>query len=117
MSQGSAVPGDCTVAINPWASKETAEGVASGGRLVVYEFCISLILITLRRPSAPVYLRPGERGIVRGLPYSLLSLLFGWWGLPWGMIYTPLTILTNLRGGFDVSSRFRDEEMGDIAKL
>ena len=108
MSQGSAVPGDCMVTVNPSAAKEIADWLETGGRLVVYEFCISLILITLRRTSAPVYLRPGERGIVQGLPYSLLSLLFGWWGLPWGVIYTPLTIVTNLRGGFDVSARYRD---------
>jgi hypothetical protein len=116
VSQGSAVPGDCTISVNPPAAKEIAQWLESGGRLVVYDFCISFILITFRRTSAPVYLRSGDRGIVRGLPYSLLSLLFGWWGLPWGVIYTPLTIVTNLRGGFDVSARLRAEEMGIIGK-
>jgi hypothetical protein len=86
---------------------EVAKWLIMGGRVVVYEFCISLLFITLRRPSAPVCLHAGERGIVRGLPYSLLSLLFGWWGIPWGLIYTPLTIMTNMMGGFDISSRFR----------
>src|SRR5262249_3424002 len=77
--------------------------LAAGGRLVVFEYCISLVFISLRRPSRVVLLRPGDRGLWRGLPWSLLSLLLGWWGIPWGVIYTPLTVLTNLSGGRDVT--------------
>ena len=25
--------------------------------------------------------------------------MLGWWCLPWGLIYTPLTLWTNLSGG------------------
>ena len=82
--------------------------LAAGGRFVFYEFCVSFILLTLRRQSAVYFLRAGERGIVRGLPYCLLSLFFGWWGVPWGIIYTPLTLFTNLRGGCDVTAQLRD---------
>jgi hypothetical protein len=87
---------------------ELESQLAAGGRLVFYEFCISFILLTLRRQSAVYLLRAGERGIVRGLPYCLLSLFFGWWGVPWGIIYTPLTLVTNLRGGCDVTAQIRD---------
>ena len=82
--------------------------LAAGGRFVFYEFCISFILLTLRRQSAVCFLRAGDRGIVRGLPYCLLSLFFGWWGVPWGIIYTPLTLFTNVRGGCDVTAQLRD---------
>src|SRR5215469_4805654 len=75
-----------------------------GGRFVFFEYCISFIFVTLRKPSAVVLLRPGEYGLARGLPYTALSFLLGWWGLPWGLIYTPLAILTNLRGGRDVTA-------------
>ena len=78
--------------------------LAAGGRFVFYEYCISLIVVTLRRPSAVYFLRGGSRGVLRGLPYVLLSLLLGWWGVPWGIIYTPLTLLTNLSGGRDVTT-------------
>jgi hypothetical protein len=37
--------------------------------------------------------------------------VFGWWGIPWGVIYTPLTIMTNVMGGFDVSSRYGEGEV------
>jgi hypothetical protein len=75
-----------------------------GGRLVFYDYCISFIFLTLRRPSRVYLLRPGETGLVRGLPYALLSLLLGWWGLPWGVIYTPLAIVTDLAGGCDITA-------------
>ncbi len=78
-------------------------GLAAGGRFVLYEYCISFLVVTLRCPSRAHYLRRGERGVVRGLPYALVSVLLGWWGVPWGIIYTPLTLVTNLSGGWDVS--------------
>jgi hypothetical protein len=111
MGQAPAAPRDCTEPVNTAAYFGATRVVPEGGRMVVYEFCISLVFITLRRHSSIIHLRPGEHGIVKGLPYCLLSLLFGWWGLPWGVIYTPLTIFTNLRGGFDVTSRFRDDSL------
>jgi len=81
--------------------------LAAGGRFVFYEYCISLIVVTLRRPSAVHFLRGGSRGVLRGLPYVLLSLLLGWWGVPWGIIYTPLALVTDLTGGCDVTAQMR----------
>jgi hypothetical protein len=89
---------------------------ASGrGRLVYYEICISLIFLTLRRPTAIHELAPGESGVLRGLPYTVLTALFGWWGIPWGFIYTPLALWTNLSGGRELLSAedsFLDELEG-----
>jgi hypothetical protein len=82
--------------------------LAEGGRFVHYEYCISLLVLSLRCPTGIRYLRPGEIGLLRGLPYALISLLLGWWGLPWGPIYTPLTIFTNLCGGHDVTDQVCD---------
>jgi hypothetical protein len=78
------------------------------GRWVVHEYCISLIAFTLRRTSRPIYLRPAQSAWVRGLPYVGVSLLLGWWGLPWGVIYTPVTIYANLTGGCDITAQVRD---------
>jgi hypothetical protein len=84
---------------------ELQAALAAGARLVFYEFCISFVFLTLRCPTGVRLLQPGEYGVVRGLPYALVSLLLGWWGLPWGIIYTPLTIFTNLCGGHDVTEQ------------
>ena len=88
--------------------EERDRRLAAGGRLVFFEYCISFIVGTIRRPSTVYFLRPGEVGVLRGMPYTLLSLLLGWWGVPWGLIYTPLTLLTNLTGGRDVTAEVRN---------
>ena len=33
----------------------------------------------------------------------MISLVFGWWGFPWGFIYTPMALYTNLKGGKDIT--------------
>jgi len=71
----------------------------AGERLVFFEYCISLIGVSLRRPSGIVRLAPGQRGWIKGLPYTILTLALGWWCIPWGVPYTPLCLWTNLSGG------------------
>jgi hypothetical protein len=79
----------------------------AGARFVFFEYCISLVFVTLRRPTDIFLLRAGERGLLRGLPYTLASLFLGWWGVPWGLVYTPQVLLTNLGGGRDVTEAAR----------
>jgi hypothetical protein len=88
--------------------EELEQALAAGGRFVFYEYCISVVVATLRRPTGVYFLRSGELGLVRGLPFTLISLLLGWWGVPWGLIYTPLTLVTNLSGGRDATPAVRD---------
>jgi len=75
-----------------------------GTRLVFFEYVISPVFLTLRRPSRLYALPAGSRGLLRGLPYTLASLLLGWWGVPWGLVYTPLALWTNLTGGREVTA-------------
>jgi hypothetical protein len=80
-----------------------ARAVADGNRLVFFEYCISLVAASLRRPTG-IHLVPADRvRLPGGWRYTILSLLLGWWGIPWGLIYTPLVIITNLSGGCDVT--------------
>jgi len=88
--------------------QEIDAAVADGARFVFYEYCISLILVTFRQPSPIYFLRPSSRGVARGLPYVGVSLLLGWWGLPWGVLYTVTAIFANLRGGRDVTSQIQE---------
>jgi hypothetical protein len=82
--------------------------LAAGGRLVFFEFCISVVFATLRCPTRIRLLRPGQYRWFRALPYTILSFLLGWWGLPWGPIFTALVIFNNLRGGQDVTGQVID---------
>jgi hypothetical protein len=79
--------------------------IQAGGRFVFYEYCISAVVVSLRRPTDIYFLRSTQNGLLRGLPYALVSLLLGWWGIPWWLIYTPLTLITNLSGGCDVTEQ------------
>jgi hypothetical protein len=84
-------------------SEEMKRELEAGGRFVVFEYCVSVVIATARRSTDPYFLRAGELGLAQGLPFSLLSLLVGWWGIPWGVICTPLVLITNLSGGHDVT--------------
>lgn len=74
-----------------------------GGRLIVYSYCLSVVVLTLKRPTGVHLVRAGLSPAVRSWPYVLLSLAFGWWGIPWGPIYTVECIYRNLCGGVDVT--------------
>jgi hypothetical protein len=89
--------------IEGMTKQQLSDEIVRGGRFVVYYYAISLVLITLRNPSDIYFVRSEENGLVRGLKYSLLSLVLGWWGFPWGPIYTIWSVVTNLNGGKDVT--------------
>jgi hypothetical protein len=76
----------------------------AGAKFVVYQYCVSIILLTFRRTSDIYFVRAGQHAVSRGLPYTLLSLLFGWWGIPWGPIWTIQSLAVNLGGGRDVTN-------------
>jgi len=59
--------------------------VDRGARLVIYTYCISIVVVTFKRSSDIYFVKPGQSCVVKGLPYTLLSLLLGWWGIPWAL--------------------------------
>ncbi len=79
--------------------------VQNGAKFVIYEYCISALIVTFRRSSDVYFIRPGESAVAKGMPYTLLSLVAGWWGFPFGFIYTPMSLYTNLRGGKNVTAQ------------
>jgi hypothetical protein len=72
--------------------------VVRGGKFVLLQYCISVMVMTFRRPSDIYFLRQGENAAARGLPFTLLSLVAGWWGIPWGPIYTVQCVYNNSAG-------------------
>jgi hypothetical protein len=74
-----------------------------GAKFIIFQYCISVIILTFRRPSGIYFIRQGENAVVKGLPFTLLSLVAGWWGIPWGQIYTTQPAYNNSRGGKDVT--------------
>lgn len=76
--------------------------IDSGGRFYVFTYCYSLIVVTYKKPSKVFFVRAGESLISESLSYLLLSIVMGWWGIPWGPIYTIQSIY-NAFNGIDVT--------------
>jgi hypothetical protein len=62
-----------------------------------YTTTISFLLVSVRLQSR-LFL-PSERSTPMAIVCTLGSLLFGWWGIPWGPIWTIQSVVSNLRGG------------------
>jgi hypothetical protein len=74
-----------------------------GGRWVVYPYCISLGLVSFRRSSGLTFIPEGGGRLLPAVPYLLMSLALGWWGIPWGIFWTVECIVRCLQGGVDVT--------------
>jgi hypothetical protein len=74
-----------------------------GAKFVMYQYCISVLVMTFKRPSSIYFIRAGEGSIGKGIGFSGLTLLLGWWGIPWGPIYTLQSFWVNFTGGRDVT--------------
>lgn len=90
-------------AIEGWDRDELIADIEKGGRFVLFSYCVSVVLLTLKRPTSVYYVPAGEQAVVRSLPWTVLTLLLGWWGFPWGPIHTLGALVENLRGGTDVT--------------
>ena len=75
-----------------------------GAKLVFYQYAISILVMSFRRSSDIYFIPAGESAVKKGLPWSLISLVAGWWGIPWGPIFTIQSLVTNFKGGKDVTA-------------
>lgn len=58
----------------------------------------SVVILSFKIPSRYYVAGRDNVGFTR-LSYTAASLLFGWWGIPWGPIYTVQALAKNLSGG------------------
>lgn len=77
--------------------------VNNGGKFVVFEYTFSILVMTFRRSTNVYFIKSTENHWNKSLPFTMISLVFGWWGFPWGFIYTPMALYTNLKGGKDIT--------------
>lgn len=85
-------------------AREINEELQQGAKFVVYQYCLSFVVITLRRSSNIYFIRSGASGAKHSVGFTLLTFLLGWWGIPWGPIYSIGALYTNFSGGKDVTS-------------
>ena len=83
-------------------------------RRVRFEYCISFLFFTVRHVSEEIELEAGRSVFLASLPYNLITFFLGWWGVPWGLMVTPVILFRNLSGGIAESSS--SEQVASSAK-
>src|SRR5258708_36001372 len=71
--------------------------VTAQPRSIVFSSVVSIFLMTTTTPKQGIFCSSCARKIA--LKESLKSAVCGWLGFPWGLIYTPMSILSNATGG------------------
>jgi hypothetical protein len=82
---------------------ELSQEVARGGKFVIYQYAISVVILSFKQGTDVYFVRSTENALVKGLPYTLLTLVAGWWGIPFGPIFSVMALFNNLKGGKDVT--------------
>ncbi|MEL1242756.1 hypothetical protein AAEO56_00665 [Flavobacterium sp. DGU11] len=82
---------------------EIRQLVDQGGKFVFFPYTISLAVITLRRSSSIYFIRPDESTFKYSYKHIATNGVMGWWGIPWGPIYTIGSLYHQLSGGKEVT--------------
>jgi hypothetical protein len=85
-------------------TRELNDELANGAKFVMYQYCISIVVLTFKRSTDVYFVRAGESAVGKGIGWTFLTLFLGWWGIPWGPIYTIGSLVTNFGGGKDVTN-------------
>ncbi|MCL1807280.1 MAG: hypothetical protein FWG31_06230 [Oscillospiraceae bacterium] len=93
--------------IDNMSVSEIRQELRNGSCFIRYRFCFSLLFFTFMRSSGIYLIRDGESRAAKGLRFTVLTFLAGWWGVPWGPVYSIRSIKTNLRGGIDITENVK----------
>ncbi|MXV50933.1 hypothetical protein GS399_08095 [Pedobacter sp. HMF7647] len=77
--------------------------IKRGAKFIVYQYTISLLFITLKKNTDIYFVRSYENRAARGLIWTFISFVCGWWCFPEGPSHTLTAITNNLNGGIDVT--------------
>jgi tellurite resistance protein len=92
------------VGLEDKTNAQIRELLKNGGKVVYFTYTISMIFFTQTKSSSLFYIAPNQgRFSSHGYKYFLLSLFFGWWGFPWGPIYTIGSLFSALFGGKNIT--------------
>jgi len=88
--------------------KEFLAQIQAGKRFVVYHYAMSVVFYSFQHATKIHVVESRGMAVVKGLPWTLLTLLLGWWAIPFGPIYTLISVYWNFSGGTDVSGEILD---------
>lgn len=87
--------------------------VLKGGRFVTFAWNVSVVVLSFRNSTKLLYVPSHGKTGGHALGWGVFSLLFGWWGFPWGLIYTPMSLWQNASGGADHTHAVLAALLGD----
>lgn len=87
-------------------------------RAVTFPFVFSVVVMTYQRAFSGIYCRKHRRQY--HLLASVITAIFGWIGIPFGLVWTPMTLLKLARGGlisqhgnFELLVEVADKKLAD----
>lgn len=66
-------------------------------RIAVFPYVFSLLIMSFKRGEAGIFCESCRSS--KSTKWGVISLLFGPWGVPWGIFWTLESLITNLRKG------------------
>jgi hypothetical protein len=89
-------------AVRSGAARFRDEPLTYATRLREHELVLSFLIVSVRMPTRPAaHGSRAERALRAGC--TLVTLIFGWWGVPWGPIWTVRALRRNLGSAGEVT--------------
>jgi hypothetical protein len=82
---------------------QVEEDVLRGGRFRTFPWSFSLVILSFRRSSPLIYVPANQWVGGHAWLWTLPSLFLGWWGIPWGFLFTLMNIYRNAMGGRELT--------------
>jgi len=87
--------------------------IRKGGRFRAAIYCFSILILTFRRSLDVRYVPAGKCNAGPAALGSFITVLFGWWGIPWGPIYSIGALIANFNGGKDLTKDILAARVGE----
>ena len=68
-----------------------------------WKYAISILVMSFKNPTNIHFVRAGEGTFGKAIGPTFISMLLGWWGIPFGIIFTIESLFINLSGGRNVT--------------
>ena len=85
---------------------ELQTAIESGSRVLIFPYCISVGIMSFRRHSGPRLVGERESAFAASLPWLAITLIAGWWGIPWGIFWSLESVFFCVTGGRDITNEF-----------
>ena len=87
---------------------EARARIAAGASCIRFNYVVSVVFFTFLWHSKVHLVQKDASTYFRAIPYTLFTVLFGLWGLPWGPVESAKAIWNNLGGGTDVTDEIEE---------